>query len=159
MLHHTEQWTVRFAEPEVYRSVLYLDDDVAVELFVQRLKSQICLFGAVDVGGVVYKSVSHSDAFVRLQRICQYADVSDMGTSEVTRTGLSFRIGSYQEAAEVGDDAINLLNLVFPPADNSFVKGTGSIQTVGSHGGCKVSGEMHTQSIRTENICQCFYSL
>ena len=50
MLHRTEQWTVRFAGLEVYRSVLYLDDDVVAELPVQRLKFQICLFGAVGIG-------------------------------------------------------------------------------------------------------------
>ena len=159
MLHRTEQWTVRFAGLEVYRSVLHLDDDVVAELPVQRLKFQICLFGAVGIGRTVYKSAPHNDAFVRLQRICQHVGAFGMGTSEVAGTGLPFRIGFHQEAAEVGDDAVDFLNLVFPPADDFFVKRIGSAQTVESHRGCKINGEVHTQSVRAENICQCFYFL
>ena len=144
MLHRTEQWTVRFAGLEIYRSVLHLDDDVVAELSIQGLKLQICLFGTVGIGRAVYKSAPHYETFVGLQCVCQHVGTFGMGTSEIARTRLSFRIGFHQKTAEVGDDAVDFLNFVFPPADNFLVKRVGSAQTVESHRGCKINGEVHT---------------
>ena len=69
LFHLSEQRAERLARLEIYRSVLYLDNHVTVELTVKRQKFIHSLHGAVLGCRGIYKSAPHYNTAVWLQRI------------------------------------------------------------------------------------------
>ena len=123
------------------------------------MELQISLFGAVGIAGAVNEGTPHDNTFVRFHCIGQHIGTFGMGAVEVARAGLPFGIGFHEEAAEVGDEVVDFFCFVLPPGDNFFVQRVGSRKTAQLHGGSEVDGEIHTDAVWAEYICQCFYFL
>ena len=113
-----------FSGLKVDGAVFYLDQHVVAKLSVEWFELIHRLFGPI-VGNVVvvHKGTPHHDSAKRLQGIGQYIGSIGVRPVVVLRSGLSLRIGLYQESTEIRDDGIDLLNLLFPPFLNGRIQG------------------------------------
>ena len=150
VLHRREQRTVGFARLEVHRTVLHLHDDVVHELSVERQEFIVRLLGTVIAGGSIDEGTPH-DA-VGLQRRSQHVGSFGMCAMIVTGTGLPFRVRLHQEAAEVGDEGINLTHLLLPPCLYAGIERVGSLQSAQAHRRSEVHRQIDLHSVGTEDV-------
>ena len=115
----------RLAHLEVDGAVLDLDDDVGLELAVERMEVVVAGAGAVGLEVVpvevmvVDEAAIENDAAVRCERTGE--DVGGIGGSAAVlrRAGAAFGVGLDDEAAEVGDELIDLV--MRPLADHDEI--------------------------------------
>src|SRR5580704_9809915 len=108
-LEAAEEWRNRFARLEVDRAVFDLDDDVVVELAVERMKIVVGGFGAIVLRiapvemMVVDESAVENETAVRFERARD--DVSGVGGRTVVCgwAEAAFGVGLHYDAAEVGN--------------------------------------------------------
>ena len=129
-----KQRTIGLARLEIDGSVLDLQDDIVEELPVEGLELLVGLLGTVGVVGSIDKSAPHDDAFVRLQCLRQHVCPFGMTTTIVARTRFALRVCLHQETSKVGNQSVDLVNLLFPPHDDALVQRIGSGQTTQADG-------------------------
>ena len=134
VLHRVEQGMNRFAWLEVYRSILYLQDDIITELAVKRHEFIVSLTSTVGTIGCIDKGTPHNDSSIRLQGICQHIGSIDMSTSEVLWSGFSLTVCFHQKTAKIGDGIVDFLYFILPPFN-----------------------DIRIERISCRNIAQCFW--
>ena len=82
-----------------------------------------------------------------------------MGTSVITRSGLSFGVRFHQKSAEIGNQRINFFRFLLPPGNDFFIQWVGSRQTAQGCRRREINGKIYFQAVRTEYIRQYFYFL
>ena len=100
-----EDRTVWLTRLEVKGTVLGLQDDILMELAVQRLELRDRLFHTVLslMVGTIDKAAPHDDTLIRLQSLRQHISTVSVRALIVTRSGLSLTIRLHEETAEVRD--------------------------------------------------------
>ncbi len=127
--HGPEQRVERLPRLEVDGPVLHLQDHIVPELAVQGDELGIGLLGPVVrllLG--VDEGPPHHDPAMRRQGVGQHVGPVRMAAAIVLRPRLALRIGLHQEAAEVGDRAIDLVRLGLPPGLHRRVGRVGGLQ-------------------------------
>ena len=117
------------ADLEVDGAVFDLDDDVGFELAVEGVEVVVAGAGAVgfQVGPVevmvVNKAAVHHDAVVR--RECAGEDIGGLGgcTAILRGAGAAFGVGLDDEAGEVGNESVDLVDLLLPPGGDGGIDG------------------------------------
>ena len=112
--HRAEQRmrTVRAAESRAGRSSP-ARSTLSRNLSVERLELVVRLLDAILRGDFVAvdERAPHHDAAVRRQRVGQHVRAVGVRALVVLRSGLTFGVRFHDEAAEVGNDAIDLVGL------------------------------------------------
>ena len=153
--HGAEERVHGLAGLEVDRAVLDLHQHIRPELAVQRLELVVGLLRPVvrDVL-VVDERAPHHDAAVRRERVGQHVGAVGMGAAIILRAGLAFRVGLHQEPAEVGDQTVDLVRLVFPPPDHGGIERIGGFQAADFDRRAEPRREVDADAIRTEDVSQ-----
>ena len=149
-----EDGAVGLARLEVERSVLGLQDDVRTEFPVEGLELGDGLLHAVFtlVVGTVDKAAPHDDAAEGLQRLGQHVGTVGVRPFVVAGAGLSLAVGLDQEAAEVGNELIDLLGLALPPLSHLRVERVGSLGVAQCHGACEVDAQEDADAIGPKDV-------
>src|SRR5580704_3836849 len=145
-LEAAEEWRNRFARLEVDRAVFDLDDDVVVELAVERMKIVVGGFGAVVLRivpvemVVVDEGAIEDEAGVRLQRFGN--DVSGVGWRAVIGrwAETAFGVGLYHDAAEVGDFSVDLIEAIAPPFRDGGIERIERVEAADAHRAADIDG-------------------
>ncbi|OPZ97208.1 MAG: hypothetical protein BWY72_01319 [Bacteroidetes bacterium ADurb.Bin416] len=72
------------------------------ELAIEGHEFQVGLLGPVLLSGTIHKRPPHNHATKGFQGISQHIGSVNMGTSVILWAGLSFAVGFYQKAPEIG---------------------------------------------------------
>ena len=86
------------------------------------------LLGAVLSGCPIDKGAPHHDAAMRRQRVGEHVGAVGVAAAVVLRPRLAFGIGLDQEAAEIGDGAVDLVHLRPPPGPHGGIERIGGLQ-------------------------------
>ena len=159
VLHRGEERTVWLTRLKVYRTVLYLQDDVVVELSVEGHELLVGLSGPVFALWVVDECPPHHDASVLLQDVGHHVGAFCVGASEITRSWLSFGVGFHKESSEVGYEFVDFRYLLFPPVHHLCVERVGSLQSTEFHGRGEVDGEIHLDAVGPHPFCYLLHLL
>ena len=117
VLERGEEWRDGFADLEVDGAVLDLDDDVGFELAVEGVEVVVAGAGAVGFEVVVVEVVVVDEAAIEDDAAVGFEGagygVGGLGGSAVVLRGAdaAFGVGLDDEAGEVGDDLVDLVDL------------------------------------------------
>ena len=154
--HGAEERMKRLARLEVDRAVLDLHHHVGAELAVERLELVVGLLGPVvrDVL-VVDEGAPHHDAAVRRERIGQQVGAVGVGAAVVLRPGLALRVGLDEEAAEIGNEPVDLVRPC-PSTTPSRPGSSGSavFRPPISIGRAEAGREINADAVGPENVGQ-----
>ena len=153
--HGAEEGMEGFARLEVDRAIFDLHQHIVGELSVERLEVGIGLFGAI-VGIVmgVDEGAPHDDAAMGLDRGGEHVGPIGMRAVIILRTGLAFAVRLDQEAAEIGDGAVDLIRLRLPPGGDLRVERIGGLEPVKLHRRGPFDRQIDPDAIGPENVGQ-----
>ena len=148
----------RFARLKIDRAVLDLDDDVVVELAVERMKIVVGGAGAIVFGiapvemMVVDEGAIEDEAAVRFERARD--DVGGVSGRAVVgrRAESAFGIGFDDEAAEVGDFCVDLVEAFAPPFRDSGIERIEGVEAADAHRAADIDGDRELYSPGAENV-------
>ena len=121
--HRTEQRMKRLARLEIERSVLDLDEDVVAEPAIERHEFQVGALDPIRIDvGVVDKRPPHHDAAMRRDGIGEHVGAVGVRAAVILRSGLALAVGLDDEAAEVGNQGVDLVRLAPPPPRDGGVE-------------------------------------
>ena len=153
--HGAEQRMEGLARLEVDRAVLDLDEDIVAEPAVERLEFRICLLVPVlGILGGIDEGPPHQDAAMRGERIRQHVRPFGMGAMIIGRARLALRIGLDQQAAEIGDDGVDLVDLGLPPGAHRGVERIGRREPAQLDRRGEARGEIDLDAIGPEGVGQ-----
>ena len=149
-----ENRSVWFTGLEVEGTVLCLQDNILTEESVLRLELSYCLLHTVLTLMLVAidETTPHHNAAIWFEGIGKHIGTVGMSAVVVAGTWLSFGVRLYEETAEVGDDRVNLLNLVLPPLRHGRVKRVSRFKAAKNHRCGEVDGQIGLYSVGTEDI-------
>ena len=147
--HRAEQRVERLARLEVDGAVLDLQRTLAGTCrpaAPARCTPACAILGDV---GLVDERAPDDDAAVRGQRVRQHVGAVGVRAAVVLRSGLPLRVGLDQEAAEVGDERVDLVRLGAPPGRDAFVQriGVGQAGELDWRGRYGLSGLLPQQTL------------
>ena len=146
--HRAEERAERLARLEVERSVLHLHDHVVAEAAVERRELEIRALDAIGVHVfVVDERAPHDDAAVRRDGVGEHVGAVGVGPAVVLRPRLSLAVGLHEEAAEVGNERVDLGRLVAPPARDAGVERIGRRQPAQSSRRREVGREVDADAV------------
>ena len=152
LLQGGKQRAVWFAGLEIDGAVLDLDDDIVGKLAVEGHELLVSLVGAIGALGRIDEGAPHHDALVGFQHTGEHIGTVGMGAPEVLRPWLTLGVGLHQKAAEVGDQTVDLLHLLLPPADDLGIERVGSLEAAHLDGRGEVDGEVDTDAVGAQLV-------
>ena len=127
--HGAEQRMGRLARLKVDGAVLDLQQHVAAKLAVERRELLEGLLGPSSVLMIgIHEGPPHDDAAVRRKRVGKHVGAVGVRASVVLRARLAFGIRLDDEAAEIGNVSIDLVDLVAPPQAHRRILGVGALE-------------------------------
>ena len=115
---------------EINGPILHLQQDIAVELAVERYKLIVRLLGSILAWAArVHKCPPNDDAAMWRESCGEHVGAVGVRTAVILRAGLSFGVGFDQEAAEVRNVAIYLVHLLEPPVPHRRIQWIGRLQS------------------------------
>ena len=153
--HRAEQRVERLARLEVDRPVLHLQLHVRPERSVERHQLGVRLLGAIlgDVG-LVDERAPDDDALVRRERVRQHVGAVGVRAAVVLRAGLALGVRLDQEAAEVGDQRVDLVDLRAPPGGDGRVPRIGGGDAAELDRRAPARGEKNADPPRAKHVGQ-----
>ena len=136
-------------------AVLHLHQHVVGELAVERHEFVVRLLGAV-VGRLVRvdEGAPHHDAAMRRQRFGQHVGAVGMVAPVILRSGLAFGIRLDEETAEIGNVAVDLVDLRLPPGAHRGIERIRGLESAEFDGRAEPRGEIHAHAVGTEHVGQ-----
>jgi hypothetical protein len=153
--HRAEQRRERFARLEIDGPVLHLHEHVFGELAIERHEFRIRLLGAVlGVLARIDERAPHDDAAVRRERPGQHVGAVGVGAPVVLRPGLALGVGLDEEAAEVGDVVVDLVDLRLPPGAHGGIERIGGLESAQLDGRAEARGQVHAHPVGAKDCRQ-----
>jgi hypothetical protein len=158
LLEPTQERRYRFANLKIDWAVLDLDDDVVVELAVERVKDIVSGSSAVVLRiapikvVVVDERAIEEDAGVRLQRPREHVGCVGWGAPERGRPGAALRIRFHHEPAKVRNQAINLVHLFGPPLRDGWFQRVERVESSDRLGADEIDRDSELHSPRAERV-------
>src|SRR5580692_5205478 len=124
-----EEWRCGFANLEVDGTVFDLNDDVRFEFAIEGVKVVVTGAGAVGLEVVIVEVIVVDEAAIEDEAAMRFERASDgvggFGGSAMVLRGAdtTLRVGFDDEAGEVGNGFIDLVDFGSPPGDNGRVDG------------------------------------
>src|SRR6187397_2764153 len=141
-----------FAWLKVDGAVLHLYEDVRRELAIERNELVVGLFGTIVRRLVrIDECTPDDDAAMWRQRPGEHVRAVGVGTLIVLRSGLAFGIRLDEETAEVGNVAVDLVDLGFPPLTHGRIERVGGLQSTELDGRAEPRGEIDAHAIGSQN--------
>jgi hypothetical protein len=151
--HRPEERVEGLARLEVEGAVLDLHHDVVPEFPVERLELVVGLVHAVHGRHhLVDERPPHHDAAVRRDGVRDHVGPVRVGASVFLRPRLALGVGLHEEAAEVGDMAVDLIRLRMPPGDDRRVQGVGGLQAAELDRRAEPGGKVDPDAVGAEHV-------
>ena len=158
VLERGEERRDGFADLEIDGAVLDLDDDVGFELAIEGVEVVVAGAGAIGFEVVVVEVIVvdeaaiEDDAAVRFER-AGYG-VGGFGGGAVILRGAyaAFGVGLDDEAGEVGDGFVDLVDFGLPPGDDGGVDGVECGEMTDDLWAGEIDGERHAHAPGTELV-------
>ncbi len=127
----------------VNRAVLDLKQDILAECAVEGHQLIVGLFVTV-IGHVrvIDEGAPDDDAPVRRDRFGQHIRAVGVAATIIVRAGLAFGVGLDNEAAEIGDRAVDLSRFGTPPCLDRRVERIRRIEFADLHRGTEAGGQI-----------------
>ncbi len=152
--HGAEQRMEGLARLEVDGAVLHLQHHIGRELAVARHELAVGLLGAIaGVDFRIHEGAPDHEAMMRRQCGGQHVGAIHVAAAIVLRARLAFRIGLDEKAAEVRDQAVDLVGLGPPPGGHGGVQRVGRLEPE-FLGRREARGQEHADAIRPHHIGQ-----
>ena len=151
--HGAEERVERLARLEVDGPVLDLEQDVRREPAVEGLERVVGGRGPVGAGlRVVDEGAPHHHAVVGGQGGGQQVRAVDVAAMVGVRPRLALAAGLDQEAAEVGDEPVDLVRLRLPPRDHPRIERIGRLQAAQLDRRREARGQVDPHAIGAEDV-------
>ena len=129
LLERAEERMERLARHEVDRAVLHLHEHVRLELAIELGELDVGALGTIGIDVLVVDERAPDDvAAVRRDRVGEAVRAFGMVAAVVLRSGLPFRVGLDEEAAEVRHERVDLVRLRLPPVGDRGIERIGRLQ-------------------------------
>ncbi len=159
MLQRGEERRDRLAHLEVDGPMLDLDDDVRLEGAVERV--EVVIAGASAIGLevvpveviVVDEAAIEHDSAVRFEGACDCVRGLCGRASVFGWPDAAFGVGLDDEAAEVGNQLVDLIYLLLPPRRDLRVYGIEGCEAADDLRAGEIDGERHAHSPWAECVC------
>ena len=153
-----EEWRDRLARLKIDRAVFDLDDDVVVELAVERMKivvggARAIVFRIAPVEMmVVDEGAIEDEAAVRFESAGD--DVGGVGGRAMIgrRAEAAFGIGFDDYAAEVGDFCVDLVEAIAPPFRDGGIERIECVEAADAHRAADIDGDRELYAPGAENV-------
>ena len=158
LLQRAEKRRGRLAHLEIDGAVLDLHDHVVVELAVEVV--EVVVGGAAAIVlrvlpvhvVVVDEAAIEEQAAVRLERARQHVGGVGVGSPVGGGTDAAFRIGLQDDAAEVGNGAVQVVHPGFPPVGYLRIERVEGVQAADGLGASEIDGDRHPHAPRAESV-------
>src|SRR5947208_7611329 len=152
LLHCAKQWGRWLPHLKINGSILDLQNDVVLELSIQRMKVVVCGFRTVRLGitpvemMVVNKRPVHHHAVMRLQRARDHVGSIGSIAPVLRRSRSSLRICLDDKAGEIRDLLVNSINSLLPPCSYLWVQRIERAHPPGTNGAAQIdrNRELHS---------------
>src|SRR6266849_4926702 len=157
-LQPAEEGRDRLARLEINRPIFDLDDYIAFEGSIERMKDVVCGSGSIILGVapiemmVIDKRPIKKESAVRSESTSEHVGCVGGSSAVNGRPSLPFGISFDDETHEVGDLAIDLVDLALPPVRDVRVQRIKGVETVDRFRTAQVDRKRELDAPRAKHI-------